>query len=104
MRALSSKKKKKKRALFAIDYPLPLTHNISMNKLPLEKRVQILTALAEGCSMRSTSRMARVSINTVTKLLIDAGKACDEYQHEKLRSLSCKRFELDEIWSFCQMK
>jgi IS1 family transposase len=81
-----------------------LKHNISMNKLPLEKRVAILTALAEGCSMRSTSRMAKVSINTVTKLLIDAGKACAIYQHEKLRNLPCKRFELDEIWSFCYAK
>src|SRR5271156_378796 len=75
-----------------------------MNKLPLEKRVQILTALAEGNSMRSTSRMAGVSINTVTKLLVDSGKACAEYQHEKLRNLHCRRLQVDEIWSFCAMK
>lgn len=47
-----------------------------MNKLPTEKRVQILNMLVEGSSMRSISRVVRVSINTVTKLLIDAGEAC----------------------------
>jgi IS1 family transposase len=76
----------------------------SMNKLPLAKRIAILTALVEGCSLRSTSRMIGVSINTVTKLLVDAGHACAKYQHEVMRNLSCKRFECDEIWSFCAMK
>jgi transposase-like protein len=47
-----------------------------MNKLPLEKRVQILTMLVEGSSLRSISRVAGVSINTVTKLLVDAGTVC----------------------------
>ena len=45
-----------------------------MNKLPLEKRVQILTMLVEGSSLRSISRVCGVSINTVTKLLVDAGR------------------------------
>lgn len=75
-----------------------------MNKLPLEKRVLILTALAEGSSMRSTARLAGVSFNTVVKLLIDAGKACARYQHEKMRNLKCDRLQVDEIWSFCAMK
>ena len=47
-----------------------------MNKLPLAKRVMILNGLCEGVSMRSISRMADVSINTVTKLLEDAGETC----------------------------
>lgn len=79
-------------------------HNVSMNKLPIETRVQILNALVEGCSLRSTSRMAGVSINTVTKLLVDAGKACADYQHRVMRNLTCKRLQLDEIWAFCYAK
>ena len=43
---------------------------IGMNKLPLAKRVQILSMLCEGSSMRSISRIADVSINTVAKLLV----------------------------------
>ncbi|HEV3235866.1 MAG TPA: IS1 family transposase, partial [Gemmataceae bacterium] len=62
-----------------------------MNKLHLSKRVQILNALVEGSSLRSTSRMAGVSINTVIKLMIDAGQACAKYQDEVMTSLSCER-------------
>ena len=59
-----------------------------MNVLPIEKRAQILHLLVEGNSMRATSRIADVSINTVTKLLIDVGTACLVYQDETLRNLS----------------
>lgn len=48
--------------------------------------------------------MCDVSINTVTKLLVDVGTACDLYQNETLRGLKCKRLQLDEIWSFCYAK
>lgn len=75
-----------------------------MNKLSISKRAQILHMLVEGNSLRSTSRMADVSINTVTKLLIDVGKACSAYQDEAFRNLSCKRVQVDEIWSFCYAK
>jgi hypothetical protein len=51
-----------------------------MNILPIEKRTQIINLLVEGDYMRSTSRIADCSINTVTKLLIDVGMACSEYQ------------------------
>lgn len=79
-------------------------HNISMNKLPLDKRLAILSALVEGCSLRSTSRMVGVSINTVTKFLERAGQVLGEYQHRTLRNLTCKRVQVDEIWSFCGMR
>lgn len=75
-----------------------------MNKLPIAKRVSILRALTEGCSLRSTSRMNGVSINTVTKLLVDAGRACARYQHDTLRNLTCKVLQLDEIWAFVHTK
>lgn len=75
-----------------------------MNKLSTEKRAQILRMLVEGNSLRSTSRMSDVSINTVTKLLVDAGKACSEFQDRELRNLPCKRIQCDEIWSFVYSK
>jgi hypothetical protein len=56
--------------------------------------------LCEGMSMRATSRLADVSINTVTKLLIDVGQAALDYQDNTLRNLPCKRLQVDEIWSF----
>ncbi len=75
-----------------------------MNKLPLEKRVQILSMLCEGSSMRSISRVADVSINTVSKLLIDAGKACSAFHDETVRGVKAKRVQVDEIWSFTYAK
>jgi IS1 family transposase len=71
-----------------------------MNKLPLEKRVQILSMLVEGSSMRAVSRVADVSINTVTKLLEDAGEACIALHDEKVRNVKARRLQCDEIWSF----
>jgi hypothetical protein len=50
--------------------------------------------------MRSVSRLADVSINTVTKLLVDAGTACAAFHDERVRGVRAKRVQVDEIWSF----
>src|SRR5215831_12453441 len=76
----------------------------SMNKLPLDKRVRILSTLCAGSSMRSISRVVDCSINTVTKMLIDAGKACSAFHDEKVRGVRAKRVQVDEIWSFTHAK
>lgn len=75
-----------------------------MNKLPSAKRAQILQVLCEGSSMRSVSRVADVSINTVSKLLVDAGKACAAFHDEQVRNVKAKRIQCDEIWSFTYAK
>src|SRR5665213_185109 len=75
-----------------------------MNKLPLETRTQILALLCEGSSMRSISRVCDVSINTVSKLLVDAGKACAAFHDEKVRGVKAGRVQVDEIWSFTAAK
>jgi len=75
-----------------------------MNKLPLAKRVQILSLLCEGMSMQAISRISDVSINTVSKLLVDAGKACATFHDEKVRDVKARRVQVDEIWSFTYAK
>jgi IS1 family transposase len=75
-----------------------------MNKLPLAKRTQILAMLCEGSSMRSISRIADVSINTVAKLLVEAGEACLAIHDETVRNVKASRIQCDEIWSFCYAK
>ena len=75
-----------------------------MNILPIEKRAQILHLLVEGNSMRATSRIADVSINTVTKLLEDVGAACLEFHDSTVRNVKSQRVQCDEIWSFCYSK
>jgi IS1 family transposase len=75
-----------------------------MNKLSTKDRVRIIAALVEGNSIRATCRMTGAAKGTVLKLLVDLGKACAKYQDEKLRNLTCKRIQCDEIWSFCYAK
>jgi IS1 family transposase len=81
-----------------------LWQGIVMNKLPLAKRTQILAMLCEGSSMRSISRVADVSINTVSKLLVEAGEACLAFHDRVVRGVKSERIQCDEIWSFCYSK
>jgi IS1 family transposase len=75
-----------------------------MNRLPVERRAQALSMIAEGNSLRATSRMADVAFNTVVKVLLDVGAACESYQDEALRGLKSKRVQCDEIWAFVYAK
>lgn len=75
-----------------------------MNRLPTEKRAQIVALLVEGTSLRATSRISDVAYNTVLKFAADAGRAAAVYQDRVLRDLPCKRVQVDEIWSFVYAK
>jgi IS1 family transposase len=77
---------------------------VSTNRLSTEKRAQVLLMLVEGNSVRATSRMAGVAINTVQKLILDVGEVAAAYHDEHLRDLQCKTIEADEIWSFVGSK
>jgi IS1 family transposase len=75
-----------------------------MNKLSLAKRAQILMLLCEGMSMRSIERIVGCSINTVDKLLHDAGEVALASHDEHVRDVKATRIQCDEIWSFVHAK
>jgi IS1 family transposase len=75
-----------------------------MNRLSIEARASIIGMLVEGNSLRATSRMANVSINTVTKLLVDVGAAAAEFHHNFIRDVRVRRLQCDEIWCFVGAK
>ena len=75
-----------------------------MNKLPTAKRAQIIRMLVEGISLRAISRVEDVSINTVSKLLVEAGEACIDFHNNSVRNVNSKRVQVDEIWQFCYAK
>lgn len=75
-----------------------------MNKLSREKQIQVINCLVEGNSIRSTVRLTGVAKNTVTKLLVDLGKACQDYHDTHVRNLNSKNIQCDEIWSFVYAK
>jgi len=75
-----------------------------MNRLTTEKRAQVIAALVEGNSIRATVRMTGVAKNTITKLVVDLGRVCADYQDQAFHDLPCKAMEVDELWAFCYAK
>jgi transposase-like protein len=76
---------------------ISLDEGKDMNKLSIDRQAQIIKMLCEGNSLRSTSRIAEVSINTVVKLLKDVGSACLTYQDTHIRNLKSNKLQVDEI-------
>ena len=75
-----------------------------MNRLDAKTRTQVLNCLIEGCSIRSTVRMTGVSKKAVSRLLVEAGAMAAEYQDRVMRNLTCRRIQVDELWTFCYAK
>ena len=75
-----------------------------MNRLSPQKRAQILTALVEGNSIRSTCRMIGAAKSTVLRLLEQVGEACADHHDKIVRNVPAKTIQMDEIWSFCGAK
>jgi transposase-like protein len=73
-------------------------------KLDSAKRVQVLSTLVEGASVRAASRMTGVSRDTISRLLMSAGRVCAAYQDAALRNLQATKIQCDEIWSFVGAK
>ncbi|HEY2382441.1 MAG TPA: IS1 family transposase [Terriglobia bacterium] len=75
-----------------------------MNKLTRSERAQIIRCLVDGNSIRVTERITGVTKKAITRLLVQIGEVCRQYQDEHFRDLACKRLQLDEVWSFCGSK
>lgn len=77
---------------------------ISMNRLKAEGRPKIMRCLCEGNSIRATSRLCDCAINTVVKIVVDLGAACQAYQEDNVRMLNARVVQVDELWSFVGCK
>ena len=60
--------------------------------------------LVEGSSMSSVARVVGVDINTVVKLLIDAGEAATEYHDRNARNLQPRYVQMDEMQSYIYVR
>src|SRR5687768_3568035 len=80
------------------------SYSPAMNKLDAKDRAQILHLLCEGSSIRAVTRLTGASKNTVIKLMLDAGRACDDFHHWQVKGLKSQRVQVDEIWSFVYSK
>jgi IS1 family transposase len=75
------------------------------NRLDDAKRAKIIQTICEGNSLRSTARLNDCALNTVIKLLVEVGTACESFHNEHVTGLdTTTRVECDEIWQFVGAK
>src|SRR3954453_6729701 len=74
------------------------------NQLSHEKQTAVVTALAEGNSIRSIERMTGIHRDTVMRLGVRMGEGCQRIMDEKMRDLCCKLIQVDEVWGYVGMK
>jgi len=72
--------------------------------LPVEKALTCLHLLVEGMSVRSIQRVTGVHRDTVLDLLVRVGEKCEQLLDEKIRKVKVKDIQLDEVWSYVEMK
>ena len=77
---------------------------IKMNRVPLDRRTQVINCLVEGNSIRSTERITGTHRDTIMRLLVEVGDGCAALIDSEMHDLSCRRLQVDEIWSFVGKK
>lgn len=75
-----------------------------MNVLPRDKQIAVISALTEGCSIRSVERLTGIHRDTIMRLGVRVGQGCAGLHDWIMRDLQIPRIELDEAWSFVQKK
>jgi len=85
-------------------YAIEIKEGGTTNRVPLDRRVQIINALVEGNSIRSTERMTGTHRDTICRLLLEIGDSCAKLMDEQMRELPCRRIEVDEIWAYVGKK
>jgi IS1 family transposase len=78
--------------------------NDMANVLKFEKKVQVISMLCEGASIRGIERITSVNRNTIMNLAVRVGTACQKIMDEKMRGLTCQQIQVDEIWGFIGSK
>lgn len=74
------------------------------NVLPMEKRVAVISALAEGSGIRQIERMTGINRNTIMNLGVRVGQGCASLMDHKMRNLPCEHLQFDELWGFIGKK
>jgi len=90
-----------------IPFSITLYQNLrhkSMNKLKIEKQETAITALLEGCSIRSVERMTNIHRDTIMRLLVRVGDGCQRIMDKTMRDLPCRFIQVDEIWAYVGKK
>src|SRR5438270_2823986 len=74
------------------------------NILAKDRQVAVISALAEGSSIRSIERMTGINRNTIMNLGVKVGQGCAKLLDSKMRDLTCENLQFDELWGFIGKK
>src|SRR5207247_684552 len=74
------------------------------NVLSDEKQAMIIGALAEGSGIRQIERMTGVHRDTIMRLGVRVGQGCAGLLDRKMRRLSCRNLQFDEVRGFIGKK
>lgn len=83
---------------------LSIFRELKMNILPRDKQIQIISALVEGCSIRSTERMCNVHRDTIMRLMNRVGHHCMTIVDDLIQNIPAGIIQVDEIWTFVGKK
>lgn len=75
-----------------------------MNILPREKQIAVISALTEGCSIRSVERLTSIHRDTIMRLGVRVGEGCAALHDDIMQFVQVNRLELDELWSYVGKK
>jgi transposase-like protein len=75
-----------------------------MNALRLEKKIAVISAMVEGCSIRSVERMTGIHRDTIMRLIVNTGENCSRMMDMKMRGLQSRFIQVDEIWTYVGVK
>lgn len=74
------------------------------NELSSEKKATVIAMLCEGSSIRAIERITGIHRDTIMRLGVRVGEACKKIMDKKMRNLTCRNLEADEIWGFVGAK
>jgi IS1 family transposase len=83
---------------------IPYYYKDMANVLNTDKKIAVISALAEGSSIRSIERITGVHRDTIMRLGVRVGQGCAAVLDAKMRDLSCQHIQLDEVWGFIGKK
>src|SRR5712691_12217239 len=75
-----------------------------MNTLDRDQQITVISALTEGCSIRSVERLTGVHRDTIMRLGARVGRGCAELHDRMMVGIRAGRLELDEVWGYVGKK
>lgn len=74
------------------------------NVLSIDKKITVISSLAEGMAIRQIERVTGVHRDTIMRLGVKVGQGCARVLDEKMRDLTCENIQVDEVWGFIGKK